>query len=167
MKGGNGAALFSLNQSILFNMRKLMLFIAVASVFVGCKKDEGVKTGTVEVTISYFYNDFQGYKPDVDASIYLFKQTGKSYERSLVDYRIGVLTVEGTEETVRHDFKATANVNGVATINNVPYGEYLLVAASEGRWSYSVKPIKLNAPKLEEVKNFGYLREFDNNGESW
>ena len=103
----------------------------------------------------------------MDATIYLFKKSNNVYERDLTDFRIGMLTIDGTEETVRYDFKATADVNGVAAINDVPYGDYLLVASSKGRFSYSTKPITLNSPHLQEVKNFGYLSEFDDTGESW
>lgn len=148
-------------------MKKIILALVMAFSIASCKKNDVQLNGSLEVKMSYYYNSYQGYKPDVGAKIYLFKQTGKSYERKLVDYRIGLLTIEGTTEIVRADFKAEADGTGLAKIQNVPYGDYLLVASSKGRFIYSTKPITINAALQNEVKNFGYLNEFKDEGESW
>ncbi|TZF81805.1 hypothetical protein FW774_17260 [Pedobacter sp. BS3] len=149
-------------------MKKTLLILTAAILLSACKKsDDKPKTGSIEVKLSYFYNDFQGYKADVGARIYLFKQTGKSYDKSYVNYSIGALQVSGSDEIVYYDYRAEADVTGTAKIDNVPYGKYLLVAASKGRFVYSVKPIEVNSVSQNFVKNFGYLHEFDDNGESW
>ncbi|MFB9862617.1 hypothetical protein [Rufibacter immobilis] len=137
----------------------------------GCGSDKSEdpepQFGSVEVRMSYFYNDFQGYKPDTGADIYLFKETGKKFINDWIDYRIGTLRVEGTEEKVKYDFAAEADVSGVAKIENVPYGKYILVAASKGRFTYSKKSIEINSVSQSHVKNFGYRSEFSDIGEVW
>jgi len=150
-------------------MKKLLLLPLLIILLFGCQKDkdEEVPLGSLEVKISYYYNAFQGYKPDTGANLYLYKQTGKTYIRDFIDFRVGLLEVVGTGEKVTSDFKAEADVTGLAKINNIPYGDYLMVAASEGRFLYSAKPIKIDAPLTSDVKNFGYRNELDDNGEPW
>lgn len=149
-------------------MRKILLAILITmATAVGCKKDKEEKKGALEVKMSYYFNQYQGYKPDVNADIFLFKNTGKSYKQDYIDYRIGRLEVEGTGESVSSDFSAKSDASGTAKINDIPYGSYLLVATSKGRFVYSKKIIEINSDLKSEVKNFYYLDEFDDDGESW
>ena len=148
--------------------RILLVLITFAAIIAGCKKeDKPVLTGNLDVKMSYFYNTYQGYKPDTGAEIYLFKQNGKAFDQDYIAYRIGYLKVVGTGETVQYNFKAEADVSGTAKITGIPYGQYLLVACSEGRNTYSVKTIEINSETKTEVKNFYYLDEFDDDGERW
>lgn len=132
-----------------------------------CSKDDDISTATVEVTISYFYNTSQGFRPDTNAKLYLYKHTGATYERRWSDFMTGGLVVEGNGQRVMPDFTGTADVNGLVKINNVPYGKYVMVAAGKGRATYSLKTITLNAELYTDSKNFTHLHEQEQNGESW
>lgn len=145
----------------------LLALSALLILFIGCKKDSEDSMGSVSITMSYYYNTFQGYKPDVDASAFLFKDTGTEYEKTFIDYKIGYLHKKGTEQTVRPDYTATADVSGKATFDGVKYGKYLLVVSSNGRFVYSTKMIEVNSPEISLVKNFGHLNEFKDTGEAW
>lgn len=144
----------------------------LAMVLVGlssCKKSdsESLGSGSVEVKMSYFFNDSQGYKPDADARIFLFKQTKKSIDYEKSSPRIGKIWYVGDSEPVYQDYEATADVTGLAVIENVGNGDYLLVAKSKGRFTFSIKPISVKGSKVSEVKAFGYKSEFEIDGESW
>lgn len=148
-------------------MKRILLLVILSVSLISCSKDDKVESGALEVTLSYYFNEYQGNKPDVGASIYLFKQEGKSIDYEESSMRIGLLQYKGESEHTRNVYNATADVYGKAVINEVLYGDYLLVAASKGRFIFSVKPITINKSQTNEVKNFGYKKEFDKNGESW
>ena len=61
-------------------MKKLSVFIVVCILlsftFLSCKKDPGKVTGTV----TYFFNNYQGYKPDIGSTVYVTKQNCDSLE---------------------------------------------------------------------------------------
>lgn len=48
-------------------MKKILLISVIALIALSCKKEPGTVTGVV----TYFFNDYQGYKPDLGAKIYL------------------------------------------------------------------------------------------------
>lgn len=148
-------------------MKKIIIAFICALFLTGCSKDSEVKTGSLEVTLSYYYNAYQGYKPDVDAKVYLFKGYDVKYKDSYSNYATGSLRTESDDKLVFNDFKAVADVNGKAVISNIPYGKYLLVVSSKGRFVYSKKIIEINSDLKTETKNFGYKDEFDDDGESW
>ena len=149
--------------------RILMLFMILTGLSSSCSKNgaDPSANGSVEVKMSYFYNDAQGYKPDANASIFLFKQSGKSIDYENSSPRIGKIQYQGDNEPVYQDYEATADLNGLAVIENVPNGDYLLVAKSKGRLTFSIKPISVKSSKVSEVKAFGYKSELNIKGESW
>ncbi|GEM_PF-6821079 len=125
------------------------------------------REGTVEVNVSYFFNKNQGYKPDVNAKVFLFKDTQQPYIFNSIGPTVGFLKVEGNEQSVKYDYQAKANSQGVATIQKVPYGTYLLIVAGEGRKLYSKKIITVDSEKYIDTKNFGYKGEYGDAPEEW
>src|SRR5690606_4038115 len=123
---------------------KYILVLLLALTTFSCKKDDD-KQATLEVTLSYYYNQYQGYKPDVNASVYLFRDTGKDYEAKYVHYATGGLTIKGSDQKVYSDYSGKTDVNGVATLTGVPYGKYLIVVSGKGRSVYSKKKITVNS----------------------
>lgn len=148
-------------------MKKAILTLVGSSILLGCSKDDSEYSGNLAVSISYKVSEAGGSKPDAGASAYLYKQTGREYNRVYIDYKIGYLTDKATSETVRPDYSATADASGNATINNIAYGKYLLVVSSKGRNVYSVKPIEINSSNISLSKNFGTQSDFKDEGESW
>lgn len=147
-------------------MKKFALLAVLATLLFSCKKDSD-DTGIITVNVSYQVSSSQGSKADAGASVYLYKQTGKEFNRVYIDYKIGYLTDKSTGETVRPDYSATADASGNAVLNNIPYGKYLIVASSKGRNVYSAKPIDVNSPNQSLVKNFGSLNDYKDEGEAW
>lgn len=70
-------------------MKRALLGIIATSLLFSCSKNDSEETGTVSVNVSYKVNDTQGSKPDAGASAYLYRQTGKQYNRVYIDYKIG------------------------------------------------------------------------------
>lgn len=126
-----------------------------------------VKKGSIEVKISYYFNEAQGQKADVGAKVFLFKKTDKIYKSDFINYYIGSMVVDGTEDIINADYREEADISGTVRILDVPYGKYMLVVASKGRKIYSKKDIVIDAPNKIFVKNFGYTDEMSNEGESW
>lgn len=144
-------------------MKHLTLIILIAFAAFSCSKNDET-TGSVEVKVSYYYNAYQGYKPDANAKAYLFKGSNVVANK-YVKSRLGIAYIGETE--VESNFRSVADVNGTVLFENIPSGNYLLVVVSEGRSSYSAKQIEVGSGKLSLIKNFGYLHEWDDLGESW
>lgn len=139
-------------------MRKLVLvFLAFFFLVTSCEKEE--EPGNLKIIVSYYYNDFIGYKPDVGARVFLYTDTYAKCP-DWVSSIIGKAYV-GEEES-DYQYKAEADVNGEIHINNIPSGYYYIVLTSEGRYTYSDKIIDIPlGGTLDLVKNFYYRHEFE------
>lgn len=145
-------------------MKKVFLVVVAAVMIVGCKK----KDGAVELTISYYYNNYQGYKPDVGAKVYIFDKDVNCSSMSLTDAQMGIIVDKnGNTKFDLYKYSSEADVNGVVKISVQP-AEYYIVVASKGRYLYSMKKITVKSEEtLYLTKNFYYLGEFKDVPESW
>lgn len=154
-------------------MKKLLLFALIIALFDGCNLVP--KPGNLELTVSYFYNNFQGYKPDVGATACLFE---KKYNDSLnmdsinlVSSRAGVFYNKYIKDKFydpKKMLKGEADVTGKISFKDVPAGEYFLLVTSKGRYVFSQKTVTIEPIKtLVLVKNFEYFHDMDPKGESW
>ncbi|WP_396192379.1 carboxypeptidase-like regulatory domain-containing protein [Flavobacterium sp.] len=87
-------------------MKKIYILILITCTILSCTKKPGTLTGNVY----WKYNNYVGNKPDSGAEITLYA-INKSQRDSI--------------------FKATADVNGNYTINDIPPAKYLLVIRSK------------------------------------
>lgn len=87
-------------------MKKIYILILITCTILSCTKKPGTLTGNVY----WKYNNYVGNKPDAGAKITLYA-IDKSQKDSI--------------------FKATADINGNYTINDIPPAKYLLVIQSE------------------------------------
>jgi hypothetical protein len=94
-------------------MKKLLLFVAGASLFVACKKDPGSMSGNVY----YKYNDFVGNKPDAGAEIKLYNLD------------------KGAEPAT---YETTSDLQGNYKIEGVIPGDYLLFTKSKSTTASNV-----------------------------
>ena len=130
--------------------------------FGGCEKFK--EPGDLKITVSYYYNDFIGYKPDVGATATLFEDETLRYD-DYIEAAIGAIRLN-EDDLLFPDYKAEADVNGIITIYDLPVGEYYLAIVSEGRFTYSEKVITIpSGGALDLVKNFYYLHPFER--ENW
>ncbi len=155
-------------------MKKTLFLLAMLPVLVlsSCSKDDD-EPGSIELTVSYFYNSFQGYKPDVGATAYLFEYSKKDLlnlgTMTCASGMMGVL-IDKNEEYHFNEYtsKGTADVNGVIRLKNINPGSYFIMVGSEGRYLYSMKDIIIKSgEELTLVKNFGYKNEFSSLPETW
>jgi hypothetical protein len=144
-------------------MKNLIYLLLPLLLLTTCKKAE--KLGSVEVKITYHYSNYTGNVPDEGASIFLFKDEGKSIKFSTV-IRKGIVNYDGDPNPAQLLFEAKADAAGVAKIYGIPYGKYLIVAGSKGRILYAVKSIEVNSETQTLVKDFGFM-DHDPLGESW
>jgi len=156
---------------------KILLFALILVAFISCEKDDPVP-GSLNIKVSYFYNNFQGYKPDVGAKAYLHdtKYGNLAYLDSIgpISARVGFLVdkngkwITADDGGITHKYDGEADVTGTISILNIEPGSYYLVVASEGRYTFSTKRISIGeGENLDLVKNFYYLHDFDYGGESW
>lgn len=151
---------------------KLLLFILILLAFVSCSKDDDLPA-TVNIEVSYYYNTFQGYKPDIGAIAFLCeKDKSKAFHNdstAALFIRVGMYADKtGDLIQIPYKYKAEAGVSGKINISNVDPGEYLLLLASKGRFIYSYKYLDIHSGEnVELVKNFYYLNEFSYGGEAW
>ena len=154
-------------------MKKLLFLFLFVSLLSGCNIIS--KPGNLEITVSYFYNNFQGYKPDVGAEAYLIN---KKYTDSLCMDSINLITSRSGvfyNKFVKDEFydpkgmlKSEADLNGKINFKDLPVGDYFILLVSHGRYVYSKKELKIESTKtLSLVKNFEYLHDMDQKGESW
>lgn len=148
-------------------MKRIILFFISAVLMASCGKDDNLKTADVEVKISYFQNDFLGYRPDTGAKLFLYKHTGASYEPNWANFMTGGIVVESTGERVFADYTGTADADGLVKIQNVPFGKYLMVASGKGRRAYSIKTITISSERYTDTKNFTHRYEMVATGEPW
>ena len=146
------------------------IYCIILLFFISCTKEE---PATITIEVSYFYNNFIGYKPDVGAKAFLFdhSKTGNISldSMSVVDARFGQLTSK-TGDWLDLDpvYEGEAGAAGIITIENITPGYYLLILASEGRWSFTHKHQHIDSgEKLNLVKSFNYYYEFNQGGEIW
>ncbi|MGE7921191.1 hypothetical protein ACQKM9_19955 [Viridibacillus sp. NPDC093762] len=94
--------------------------------------DSLVGKGTVQGVVSYYYNNFIGYRPDVNARVSLI-----SYDLNKANYTPYQLQMFGMYGQVPSGDKSLyfANVdgNGNYSIENVKPGKYIFVIRSNGR----------------------------------
>lgn len=159
-------------------MKKLLLFVLIITASFGCEK-ENDDPGSIEVSITYYYNQFFGYRKDVGAKVFVYESSvgEKIYLDSMrvisarwgaVYNKNGKIINEVDFRTTAKLFEAEANAEGVALIQGVPPGRYFIMVASKGRWTYSVKSIDvLPGETLKLTKNFGYISEWFPQGEAW
>lgn len=153
-------------------MNKLTLLFLISLICFSC--DKIFEPGSVEIEVSYYYNQYQGYKPDVGAKAFLFerdKSITSVYIDSMssIDARIGFL-VDKNDDLLDVDYKYSgeAGASGIITISDVDQGKYLLILASKGRYTFTHKYIEVNSGEtLKLVKNFYYLHDYEDGGEIW
>ena len=124
-------------------MKKLLFLLFVGLVtLTSCNKP----IGTVSGTVTYFYNDFIGYKPDVGATVYVTTAECDSLSDYLDEAELSNITGEPIDSileinTYRMYYKilkdslvATTNVNGLGEYTiDLPEGDYCLIFKSVGR----------------------------------
>lgn len=142
-----------------FIMKYLYLGITLLLLTVGCSKDKNEEPGDLIITVSYYYNQFIGYKPDAGADAHLFENEDVECDNQ-VDALVGWAYIG--EEKYESDYNAEADVNGVIHFYNIPGGAYYLTIKSKGRFTFSDKIVDIPpGGELNLVKNFGYLHEFE------
>jgi hypothetical protein len=140
--------------------------------FASCSKDED-QPATVNIEVSYYYNTYQGYRPDIGAIAYLCeKDKSNAFHNdstAALFIRVGMYADKtGDLIQIPYKYKGEAGVSGKINIPSVDPGDYLLLLASKGRYLYSFKYITIHSGEnVELVKNFYYLREFNYGGEAW
>jgi hypothetical protein len=144
--------------------KQLLTLLIVATSLIACKKDPTF--GDIEVTVGYLVSSSVGQKPDVGAKVFLFKQEGKDIKYS-TKIRDGILEYNGQATAATPLYSAVVNAEGIAKLSGVPFGDYILVAGSKGRATYSIKFITTTAEMTVTTKNFGDLSENKPEGEPW
>lgn len=158
------------NFADMFYSIKPVTLLFISLLFLSCDKQE---PAILEIEVSYFYNNFIGFKPDVGAKAYLFDHSQTSNismdSMTVVDARMGKLTSKTGDWLMAEPvYEGEAGASGLITIDNINPGYYLLILASEGRWSFTHKHQHVNSgEELKLVKNFNYYNEFKQGGEAW
>lgn len=126
----------------------IFVFLIVFSVLtVGNSTFSSAKSnsGSIEGNISYFYNDYVGYKPDVNARIVLLstKMNYKKYSYS----KLRSFAMYDKKSSNNTDFySGYANGKGDYKIKNVKAGKYLAIIRSKGFF-----PKVMKDPKQKDV----------------
>jgi hypothetical protein len=124
-------------------MKKLLFLLFVGLLtLTSCDKP----VGTVSGTVTYFYNDFIGYKPDVGATVYVTTAGCDLLSDYLDEAELSNITGEPIDSVLEFDtyrmlskilkdsLVATTNVNGLGEYTiDLPEGNYRLIFKSVGR----------------------------------
>ena len=149
-------------------MKKVLVFLAIAVCFISCDKGKG----NLELTVSYYFNDYQGYKPDVAAHAYLFDIKIKdemcldsmNYYTAMIGRLVGKdgeWLINEINDKYDYLYDGEADANGVLRISDINVGKYIIMLSSKGREIYSIKDIEIKKGEtLFLTKNFGYLNDW-------
>ena len=124
-------------------MKKLLFLLFVGLLtLTSCDKP----IGTVSGTVTYFYNDFIGYKPDVGATVYVTTSECDLLSDYLDEAELSNITGEPIDsilefntyrmlsKILKDSLVATTNVNGLGEYTiDLPEGNYRLIFKSVGR----------------------------------
>ena len=124
-------------------MKKLLFLLFVGLLtLTSCDKP----IGTVSGTVTYFYNDFIGYKPDVGATVYVTTAECDLLSDYLDEAELSNITGEPIDsilelntyrmlsKILKDSLVATTNVNGLGEYTiDLPEGNYRLIFKSVGR----------------------------------
>lgn len=124
-------------------MKKLLFLLFVGLLtLTSCDKP----VGTVSGTVTYFYNDFIGYKPDVGATVYVTTAECDLLSDYLDEAELSNITGEPIDsilefntyrmlsKILKDSLVATTNVNGLGEYTiDLPEGNYRLIFKSVGR----------------------------------
>ncbi len=111
------------------------------------------KVGTVKGNVTYKYNNYIGYKADVDAKVFLIP---KNTKESSIDYSLIYLGFDfDMPSTI---LKTTVDGNGDYIFNNVPIGEYIVLIRSRN----SNSNISAGYTQLAYIYLYDYFKD-DNN----
>lgn len=151
-------------------MKKIIFYFSIIFVFNSCTTEPG----SLKVTVSYYYNTYQGYKPDVGAKVFLFlKSETTSFHNDstnpiiakagmLQDYSGDIIS------GLTYKYSGITDGSGNCVINDIEPEDYLLIVASNGRTVYSHKYITINeGQQLSLGKSFYYLHDYEDGGEYW
>lgn len=152
-------------------MKKIYYLLLITFFVASCNIFQ--KPGNIEISVSYFYNNFQGYKPDVGAVAYLINE--KASDSLAIDslhlanvMAKAFLKTNGKYLNDSNILTMEADVTGKINYKDIPSGKYLLIIGSNGRSVFSKKNIQIAPGKtLSLVKNFGYVYDRSNDGEFW
>ena len=156
-------------------MKKLLflLFVGLATL-TSCDKP----VGTVSGTVTYFYNDFIGYKPDVGATVYVTTAECDSLSDYLDEAELSNITGEPIDsilefntyrmlsKILKDSLVATTNVNGLGEYTiDLPEGNYRLIFKSVGRKRLNLVEfegrVEVERVKVEGEKNTNESVKFD------
>ena len=156
-------------------MKKLLflLFVGLATL-TSCDKP----VGTVSGTVTYFYNDFIGYKPDVGATVYVTTAGCDSLSDYLDEAELSNITGEPIDSVLecstyrmlhkilQDSLVATTNVNGLGEYTiDLPEGNYRLIFKSVGRKRLNLVEfegrVEVERVKVEGEKNTNESVKFD------
>ena len=156
-------------------MKKLLflLFVGLATL-TSCDKP----VGTVSGTVTYFYNDFIGYKPDVGATVYVTTSECDSLSDYLDEAELSNITGEPIDSVLecntyrmlhkilKDSLVATTNVNGLGEYTiDLPEGNYRLIFKSVGRKRLNLVEfegrVEVERVKVEGEKNTNESVKFD------
>lgn len=152
-------------------MKKLLFLFLFVSLLSGCNIIQ--KPGNVEITVSYFYNNYQGYKPDVGSKAFLIKNSvaQRICKDSLtLPYASQGIFFDKYGKYIKNEEiqNAEADVLGKIKFNDLSSGNYYLFVSSKGRDIFTIKEIEIESGKtLSLVKNFEATHDMDREAESW
>ena len=156
-------------------MKKLLFLLFVGLLtLTSCDKP----VGTVSGTVTYFYNDFIGYKPDVGATVYVTTSECDSLSNYLHEAELSNITGEPIDSVLEFDtyrmlskilkdsLVATTNVNGLGEYTiDLPEGNYRLIFKSVGRKRLNLVEfegrVEVERVKVEGEKNTNESVKFD------
>ena len=156
-------------------MKKLLflLFVGLATL-TSCDKP----VGTVSGTVTYFYNDFIGYKPDIGATVYVTTAECDLLSDYLDEAELSNITGEPIDSVLEvNTYKlfykiledslvATTSVNGLGEYTiDLPEGNYRLIFKSVGRKRLNLIEVggrvEIERVKVEGEKTTNESVEFD------
>ena len=156
-------------------MKKLLFLLFVGLLtLTSCDKP----IGTVSGTVTYFYNDFIGYKPDVGATVYVTTAECDSLSNYLHEAELSNITGESIDSVLecntyrmlskilKDSLVATTSVNGLGEYTiDLPEGNYRLIFKSVGRKRLNLVEvdgrIEVERVKVEGEKTTNESVKFD------
>lgn len=131
---------------------------------VSCSKEENTASGVVKATISIQQNENSPIIADPSAMTFLVPNSGKEIDWKESNIKIGEIWFKGDKSITRFSKPGFADEKGIALMENVINGKYILVVRSIKMYSttYTYLEVKDNTVELEKT-----FKEYDSQNEPW
>ncbi|MGJ1513766.1 hypothetical protein ACR79N_02170 [Sphingobacterium siyangense] len=139
------------------------LFVCFTIFMTSCSKED-TGNGVVEATITMQRSEGSAIEPDPSALTFLVPNSGKAIDMEESNLKTGQIWFKGDSKITNFSRPGFADQKGVARIENVTNGKYILIVRSITMYSTTYTDLEVKDNSVVLKKTF---KKYDSQNESW